>query len=556
MSTKIPIHHIDDLIQRNLKSFSKPGALTVRPGYEISNGWVTGKQAIVVTVDKKSDDVPKDHLLPQSVGNIPVDVREATGLQRLRAKSHSTFDLAKFHMRGEIREPDWQFERSLPSGTVLPPNSATSKPLGLQSKTAKTQVPYTAPAGVGLDAFVGNTTIIACASPDAGYDMLKDFLSKTKSELTIAMYDFTSADLLNDVTDIIKDGKKFKMVLDHPMKNPTADQTDTVTREKLLAADSNALINWALTRNDPVVNKWVYPSAYHIKVVVRDGENGGNGKAMWLSSGNFNNSNEPNHSTTSPHKGADRDWHVVVLNDQLASVYKAFIEHDFDVAGTAQGVGDEIQHHLISSALDDLKAESAKSALPQRQATDTTPSSNFQKQIFTDVPVKIQPLLTPDKEADGTTMYVNNVLKLINSATAKLYIQTQYIHPSTAPGDVEFMKIISALQAAKKKGLDVRVILSEFENTSQWIEKMQELDLVEGILKLQNNVHNKGIVVDSKVVMVSSENWSSDGVLRNRDAGLIIDNADIAQYFEKIFLFDWQNKANIKIVADAPAPAQ
>ena len=35
-------------------------------------------------------------------------------------------------------------------------------------------------------------------------------------------------------------------------------------------------------------------------------------------------------------------------------------------------------------------------------------------------------------------------------------------------------------------------------------------------------MHNKGIVVDSKTVLVSSQNWSSAGVLQNRDAGVII----------------------------------
>jgi PLD-like domain len=43
--------------------------------------------------------------------------------------------------------------------------------------------------------------------------------------------------------------------------------------------------------------------------------------------------------------------------------------------------------------------------------------------------------------------------------------------------------------------------------------------------------------------VVSSQNWSGQGVLQNRDAGVIIDNPTIAQYFEKIFLQDWDNVA-------------
>jgi phosphatidylserine/phosphatidylglycerophosphate/cardiolipin synthase-like enzyme len=63
-------------------------------------------------------------------------------------------------------------------------------------------------------------------------------------------------------------------------------------------------------------------------------------------------------------------------------------------------------------------------------------------------------------------------------------------------------------------------------------------------VKIQNNVHNKGIVADTKQVLVSSQNWSTDGTLYNRDAGLIIDHAGAAAYFEKIFLHDWDHLAH------------
>jgi phosphatidylserine/phosphatidylglycerophosphate/cardiolipin synthase-like enzyme len=69
------------------------------------------------------------------------------------------------------------------------------------------------------------------------------------------------------------------------------------------------------------------------------------------------------------------------------------------------------------------------------------------------------------------------------------------------------------------------------------------------ILRIQQRVHNKGIVVDSAVVLVSSQNWSADGVLRNRDAGLILSNAEIAEYFERIFIDDWTQRANQKLVS-------
>ena len=72
------------------------------------------------------------------------------------------------------------------------------------------------------------------------------------------------------------------------------------------------------------------------------------------------------------------------------------------------------------------------------------------------------------------------------------------------------------------------------------------------MFRQQTNIHNKGIVVDGKMVLVSSANWSGDGVLRNRDAGLIIRDRDIAAYYERVFRDDWDKRAT-KIAEPQPA---
>ena len=73
---------------------------------------------------------------------------------------------------------------------------------------------------------------------------------------------------------------------------------------------------------------------------------------------------------------------------------------------------------------------------------------------------------------------------------------------------------------------------------------MQSAGLDLSHVRIQANVHNKGIVVDLQVVAVGSQNWSGDGTLRNRDATLIIYNAEAAQYWEQIFIHDWTKMAS------------
>ncbi|MBY5376643.1 phospholipase D-like domain-containing protein [Rhizobium leguminosarum] len=59
-------------------------------------------------------------------------------------------------------------------------------------------------------------------------------------------------------------------------------------------------------------------------------------------------------------------------------------------------------------------------------------------------------------------------------------------------------------------------------------------------------------MLDGKVVLVSSTNWSSDGVLRNRDAGLIIHDSEITEYFQSVLLDDWNDRARSTLGDDSP----
>jgi hypothetical protein len=535
---------IDRVIRRNLSRLRKPGVLTVRPGYEFRGGRLTGRPAIVVTVLRKRGRVPASQQLPEEIEGIPVDVRPSTAMQRLRARAPAKHALLARFGPQKDREPAWPHERRVSDGTLVSSVRAPRHP-AWNAMAKKPQLPYT-PAPAPLAKTSRPMTILACASPDAGFTVLAKFLEATTKNLTVGLYDFTSGDILRTLLGVIDTRRlPYTMVLDHPALNPTANQSDEQTVQSITKGDRDARVMWALTETDPDTTKWIFPTAYHIKVAVRDSN------AVWLSSGNWNVSNQPNLAARTPSRGAldtaDRDWHVVVMDEGLAKTFEAYIAHDFQVASGVQADVAVRQRQLklaIEQAVKLQRAEMKKQPLEPVKSRGV-PFTLGAPKVFTKARVTVQPLLTPDR-GRKTSMYAENVLALITSARKTLYLQYQYVHPSSDPSVSGFTDLIDAVADAVRRKVDVRFICSQYENTPQYIELMHERGL-SGVLRVQDRVHNKGIVVDSKVVLVSSQNWSSQGVLQNRDAGVIITHPGIAQFFEANFLQDWQDRADLRV---------
>jgi phosphatidylserine/phosphatidylglycerophosphate/cardiolipin synthase-like enzyme len=517
---------IRKIIEANPAQFRKPGVLSVRPGWRFGPCGLTGERAIVATVlpERMTDPAAA---LPAAIDGVAVDARPADPLQRMRAL-HPAGYLAIGGARHEVRQPEFAGEVFF-DGNGNPAIPAAALAAFEAAHAQKPQLKYEPAPDATLDETSDPVTLVLHASPDAGWAQLSKFLTGVKRELVVGMYDFTSAHILDAVEGAMAGGKTLTLTLDHPSPNRSRDQTDEETRrdldQKLGASFHGA---WALTKTDRFVTKWIYPNAYHIKVAVRDGE------TFWLSSGNWNNSNQPEidlSDLASARKIAadhDRDWHVIATSPKLAKTFRAFLANDFAVASRNNDEGNGL---AMATAAAEPEPEIPLAAL----AAGRAPRKFFAPKILSG-DIRIQPLLTPDN-------YQEKVKALIGSARRTFYMQTQYIHPSGRAGDEGHDALIAAVKTLVDAGVDVRLITSEFQ-TDAWVEKVVDAGIPGAVLRRQAKVHNKGVVVDGSVVMVSSQNWSADGTLRNRDAGLIIHNAEAAAYFEEIFLHDWDNLAS------------
>lgn len=537
---------IDQTIRKNLTKLRKPGVLTVRPGYEITGNQLTGRQAVIATVHTKKSEaiLANKDVLPNKVGKYPVDVREATAQQRLRAYDPAAAAINEAYGRPENREPVWPNEREMPSGELLnAKTSQTQKKLKRSSKTQpathlalaahqkKKQVNYAPPKNApALSRASVNTTITVLVSPDAGYATLANFLAGAQKSLVVGMYDFTSGPLLKDFLDALKGRKTLQMVLDNPSPNPTRDQTDWVTVEELKSGLGNrADIARALVRSDAFADEWMFPYAYHIKVIVRDDD------IFWLSSGNLNNSNEP--VLSNPPHTEDRDWHVIIDDKGLAETFAYYLNYDYKCAAAGQSPNPG----AIEKAIEDARAKKASQYNPPPPPAPSAPlKAPVAARTFKNIDAAITPLLTPDNMPNGQRQYLTNIMNLIKGARTSLHIQLQYIESSKGDGSF-YEQLLQAIADKASEIEDVKLIES-LDYGLKWAEKMKSVGVdLTGNISLQNNVHNKGFVIDSEIAVVSSQNFSPAGVHDNRDAGVIIENVKVAKYFDKVFMSDWEN---------------
>ena len=160
--------------------------------------------------------------------------------------------------------------------------------------------------------------------------------------------------------------------------------------------------------------------------------------------------------------------------------------------------------------------------------------------------IKVQPVLTPDN-------YPDVVLPLIKSATKSVLFINQSFDIKEDEDQIppHYRSLLDALLDRQKKIADVRIIFrSGFGKERDIFRSAVEFGFDKTRLRFFGTCHTKGIIVDNERVLLGSQNWTGAGTKPNRDASLLIESKEAAQYFTDIFEFDWQNVATDRVPPD------
>ncbi len=160
----------------------------------------------------------------------------------------------------------------------------------------------------------------------------------------------------------------------------------------------------------------------------------------------------------------------------------------------------------------------------------------------------LSPMFTPDNALEIHAYWISR-------ANTTLDVQNQYItmFNTSSSTSVEDWKndpnpVLREIVKAYQRGVSVRVQINEGGDSDDVTTFLQNVGVpVRWMGSSANNpdneylsdTHNKMVIIDGKVSLISSINFGENAFTRNREAGMVIHNEAIATYYTSIFESDW-----------------
>ncbi|MDF1539604.1 MAG: phospholipase D-like domain-containing protein, partial [Candidatus Thorarchaeota archaeon] len=340
--------------------------------------------------------------------------------------------------------------------------------------------------------FDKNMNVTTFASPDGSTEQLWKFLNSATESIYVEIYGINNPNILDLIHNL------------HDTK-PGLDMKFLIGEGSLGYSAQNDYVANNLTELGYEV-KWTSDSDFtyaHQKFVIIDND------TTIVHSGNWAKTSFPESNGK-----ANREWSIAMTDTDVASYFRSVFDGDW-----------------TNGTLYDAVTDGTGTALTYTYSTSTytrpfATAGEFSGQM------KVTPIFSPDTGLQG-------ILYCINAAQATLDIQVPYFTNADEGGSVN--QIVDAILAAKARGVTVRVITEE---QYDW-ELVEELFIEHDIPIVYQDTrwftanHNKGIIVDGRIVLLSSINYSDGSIERNREAGVIIENDAIAQWYQAIYDFDF-----------------
>ena len=358
-----------------------------------------------------------------------------------------------------------------------------------------------------------NGMIKTFVSPDSSFNVIVSEIQNAIRDIYLNMYEFTNVFLCDELIKALVRNVSVNILLDgSPAGGISLEEKYLTSR----IGNYGGKIRF-ITGN-PRNHVFKRYSFNHAKYMIIDND------TVVVMSCNFGEFGVPRNPSF-----GNREWGVVIKNETVAECFLSVFHDDWDIS------------RCDVFSLEDMNFVIPSSFYFFERNYNGLYKPCFESNVFTGS-FTVLPVFSPDNSYD--TIY-----DLVCSANSSVYVEQLYIYKNWSSSDIN--PFVECLVNKSNNGVDVRVIINynpfysdTNENCNQTIEYLRENNVkvryVYSNWSIFSNVHNKGVIVDNRSVLISSINWNENSVTRNREAGVIIYDERVAEYFSDVFLYDWK----------------
>ncbi len=348
------------------------------------------------------------------------------------------------------------------------------------------------PTAFPWQTFTKDMNVTTFVSPDGSKDALWHILQSARESIYVEIYGINNPYILDLIHEI------------HAQR-PSLEMKFLLGWNSLGYPEQNKYVANNLTQLGIEV-RWTNSSDFtyaHQKFIIIDN------KTTVIHSGNWAKTSFPEEG-----KKANREWSIAMTDVDVTAYYRQAFDYDWsrgrDYDPVADGTG---------------------TALTYTETSSTYPRPFVEPGHFSGV-MNVTPVLSPDTSLQA-------YLYVINSARVTLDIQIPYFTNIGDAGAVD--QIVDAILAAKARGVTVRVITEEEKDYLDIADILHShgIPIVWQDTRWFTANHNKAVIADGRIVMISSINFSDGSLTQNREAGVIVEHPDVAQWFLRVYDFDW-----------------
>ena len=349
-------------------------------------------------------------------------------------------------------------------------------------------------------------------SPDASFAVIADELQKAQYSIDMNMYEFTNPFLYQELCDALKRNVTVRVFMEGSPIGGIDDREIYILKN--LASQGAAIRFLVSDEKNQVKARYQFN---HAKYLLIDNE------TVIVESCNWAKTGIPK----DPSYG-NREWGIVVRNKEVTEIFLQVFQDDWDPL------------HTDSYPLEEMNFTDYPEFLLDYYVPTGSYQPKFNAQTISGS-FRITPVFSPDTSEQA-------LLDAIDAANSSIYIQQLYIYKDW--GEIP-SPLIEHLVNKSLEGIEVLVLLDyqvSFDKTITLLEETKEYLETSGIkVKFISSdwspfttLHNKGMIIDNSTVLISSINWNEQSIRKNREAGLLITNQDVARYYASVFLSDWK----------------